>query len=244
VPLPEGSPGIVWEFERQIGDAHRSDSQLTHRVNALAFSPDGKLLATGAGDPSRSGELKLWDPASGTLVCEIPKAHKDAVLSLDFSRDGKLLASGAADRAVRLWEIPSGKLFRNLEAHASHVLSVSLRDDSRRVLSAGADNAVKSWDILRSDVVATFSSFSKEVGFARYLGRGDEFLAASAAPVLRVLRDSGGEVRSTTEGLPKFITATALSADGKLQFIGDASGTVRVLNPEGKVIVAWSHADH
>jgi hypothetical protein len=89
--------------------------------------------------------------------------------------------------------------------------------------------------------VATFSTFSKEVGFARYMGRGDEFLAVSAAPVMRILRDSGGEVRSTTEGLPKFITATALSADGKLQFIGDTSGSVRVLNPEGKVILEWAN---
>jgi WD40 repeat protein len=242
-PLPEENAAARWELERQIGNAAQLDSPLTKRVNAVAFSPDGKLLATGSGDPSRSGELKVWDTTRGSLVREIPKAHKDAVLALDFSSDGKLLASGAADRAVRLWEVDTGKLFRNLEAHANHVLSVSLRSDGRRVLSAGSDNSVKSWDIFRSDVVATFSNFPKEVGFARYMGRGDEFFAASMAPVLRVLRDSGSEVRSTTEGLPRLITAAALSGDGKLQFVGDASGSVRVLNPEGKVILQWNETE-
>lgn len=238
-PLPDASAAVRWVLDLQIGDASRVDSDLKKRVNALAFSPDGRLLATAAGDPSRSGELKIWNVATGKLEREIPMAHKDAVLTLDFSRDGKLLASGSADRAVRLWETGSGKLFRNLEAHASHVLSVSLRADGRRLLSAGADNTVKSWDIQKSDVISTFATFSKEVGFAQYMGRGDEFFAASAAPVLRVLRDSGGEIRSKTAGLPAFITAAALAADGKLQFVGDASGTVRGFDAEGKVALEW-----
>ncbi len=239
-PLPETPHNMRWEVGLRIGDASRADSPLTHRVNALAFSPDGTRLATGAGEPSRSGELKIWETSGGTLVREIPKAHKDAVLALDFSRDGRLLASGSADRAVRLWETESGRLFRNLEAHAGHVLSVSLRNDMRRVVSTSSDNTLKTWDIQRSDVVATVSSFSKEVGFARYLGRGDEVFAASATPVMRILRDAGTEIRSKSEGLPKFITAGALSRDGKIQLVGDAAGCVRVFNAEGKPLAEWA----
>ena len=228
-----------WEPVRSIGDATKVDSPLANRVNALAFSPDGRWLATGAGEPSRSGQIKLWAVDSGALVREFPKPHKDAVLSLDFSSDGKWLASGSADRAVRVWETQTGKLFRNLEAHSNQVLSVSLRNDGRRIASASADNSVKTWDLQRSDVVATFATFTKEVNFVRYLGRGDELVATSGAPAVKILKDAGGETRAKTDGFTRFVTAGAASPDGTLQLVGDAAGVARLLDREGKLLLEW-----
>jgi hypothetical protein len=228
-----------WELVRSIGDATKVGSPLANRVNALAFSPDGRWIATGAGEPSRSGQIKLWAVDSGDLVREFPKPHKDAVLSLDFSSDGKWLASGSADRAVRVWETQTGKMFRNLEAHSNQVLSVSLRGDGRRIASASADNSVKTWDLQRSDVVATFATFGKEVNFVRYLGRGDELFATSGAPAVKVLKDAGGEARAKTDGFNRFVTAGAASLDGALQLVGDAAGVARLLDREGRVLVEW-----
>jgi chemotaxis protein histidine kinase CheA len=253
VALGALDPALVWELAFKIGDSTKVDSPVSHRVNALAFSPDGKLLVSGSGDPSRSGELKLWSAENGRLVREIPKAHKDAVLALDFSVDGKLLASGSADRAVRLWDVQTGKLFRNLEAHANHILSVSFRGDARRVASASADNTLKTWDIQRSDVVGTFSNFTKEVNFVRYIARGMDMFVTSASPAVRILQDSGNselkgskvvfagaEARANTEGFDKFITTAAASPDGRTQIVGDATGVVRQLSPEGKIVAEWS----
>lgn len=238
---PLSSPDISprWELVLTIGSASKVDSPLSNRVNAVAFSPDGALLATGSGDPSRSGEVKLWNPGTGKLVRDISKPHKDAVLSLEFSRDGRLLASGGADRAVRIWEVPSGKLFRNLEAHGSHVLSVTFRDDARRVASASADNTAKTWDVQNSDVIATFSTFSKEVNFLHYLGRGEELLATSGAPAVRILKDGGSEVRSKTDGITRFITSAAVTPDGQIHLVGDVDGTLLLLNREGKTLNKW-----
>src|SRR4029077_504884 len=71
------------------------------RVLALAFSPDGKILASGGGVPSRDGELLLWNAADGSLLREIAGAHSDTVFDLSFTPDGSLLASGAADKVGR-----------------------------------------------------------------------------------------------------------------------------------------------
>src|ERR1041385_711569 len=138
-PLRDGSPPPVAShlpsglkrtaFTRStIGDAA---SPIVDRVNAVRFSPDGKWLATGGGEPSRSGEIKLWEVATGRLAKTFTNIHSDAVFALDFSRDGKLLASGAADKFARITDVASGKVVKSFEGHTHHVLGVSLRADGR-----------------------------------------------------------------------------------------------------------------
>ena len=228
-----------FELVRTIGDSTKVDSPLTDRVNALAYSPDGKVLATGSGDPSRSGEIKLWDLASGNLLRAFTKPHKDAVLALDFSADGKQLASGAADRAVRLWEVATGRQLRNLEAHSGHVLSVSLRHDNRMLASAGADNAVRTWSLLTGDVVKTIGDFKKEVTSVHYAEQRNLLLATAGDPQVRAFTDEGGTVRSDDKTTASFLTTGCVTPDGRTFLAGDAAGSLWVLGADGKVLASF-----
>ncbi len=114
----------------------------------MKFSPDGKLLATGGGEPSRSGDLTLFDLATGKATATWKDRHSDIVMSLDFSPDGKRLASGAADKIARVTEIASGKQVNLLEGHTHYVMGVAFRADGRVLASAGADGVVISWDMI------------------------------------------------------------------------------------------------
>ena len=86
-----------------LGDtAVYKDEFLGHAdaVNSVAFSADGKLLASGSWDKT----VQLWDTARGTAK-QMLTGHTDVVTSVTFSRDGKTLASGSADGTVLLWRI-------------------------------------------------------------------------------------------------------------------------------------------
>src|SRR5438132_253227 len=69
-------------------------------VNAVAFSPDGALLASGSDDDT----VRLWDAATGKATATL-KGHADSVLGLAFSPDGRVLASASADDTVKLWDV-------------------------------------------------------------------------------------------------------------------------------------------
>src|SRR5262249_1909101 len=151
-----------WKLDRVIASANGQPA-FADRVNSVRFSPDGQFLATGSGEPSRSGEVKIWRVRDGDLVQELKGLHSDAVLALAYSPDGRYLASGGADRFAKITEIATGKLVRVLEGHTHHVLSLAWKADGHTLLTAGADNLVKVWDALSGEKRKGPEAFSKEV---------------------------------------------------------------------------------
>ena len=151
VTAAQDNKGVVWDFatewklERTIGSPD-SPEQIVDRVTALGFSPDGSLIASGGGEPSRSGELKIWKVADGALVREIKEPHSDTIFGLEFSPDGQQVASCGADRFVKIFNVADGKFVRSFEGHTHHVLGVTWRADGRMLASSGADNVIKVWN--------------------------------------------------------------------------------------------------
>lgn len=81
-------------------------------VCALAWSPDGKIIAASSDD----GSAKLWNIGSGSLLRTLP-GHPNSVESLAWSPDGRTLASGSYDHSVKLWNTASGTFARSLSGH-------------------------------------------------------------------------------------------------------------------------------
>ncbi len=110
----------------------------TASVSSVAFSPDGRYLASG----SRDKTVRLWERETGKLVRSL-EGHTDWVTSVAFSPDGRYLASGGWDNTVRLWEWETGKLVRTLEGHTALVSSVAFSPDGEHLASAADDGLLK-----------------------------------------------------------------------------------------------------
>jgi WD40 repeat protein len=116
----------------------------------VAFSPDGKTLASGRADQT----VQLWgvadprhpQPLGGPLT-----GHTNTVYSVAFSPDGKTLASGSWDQTVRLWDVADPRHPQPLSVpftgHTDPVWSVAFSPDGKTLASGGGDNAIRLWDV-------------------------------------------------------------------------------------------------
>jgi WD40 repeat protein len=115
-------------------------------VMCVAFSPDGKILATGAGFVESA--IRLWDVASGREITRL-EGHRAFISSLVFWPDGKTLASASGDQTIRLWDltdISNVPPARVLQGHKLEVWKLALLPDNTTLVSGSKDGSVLVWD--------------------------------------------------------------------------------------------------
>ena len=224
-----------WTLERTLGTGN-AKSPIVDRVNALAFSPDGKTLAVGSGEPSRGGDITLWNVSDGKLTREMRDRHSDTVLSLEFSPDGKLIASGGADKQLRVSDVANGKQLKVFEGHTHHVLGVSWRADGRVLVSSGADNATKVWDWLKGERRKNLDGWDKEVTSVRYLGASTRLVTTSGDKQVRLIGDDGS-APAALKGTADFIQTSATTRNGQWVAAGGEDSVVRIWETKSAALV-------
>lgn len=219
-----------WKLERTLGSAD-GPSPIADRVTSLDFSPDGNILASGGGIPSRGGEVKLWDLTTSNAPRSFDEVHVDTVTCVRFSPDGNRLACASADRFVRLIDPNTGKVALSLEGHQHHVLGVAWRRDGHTIASAGADNTLRFWNPDTGERTAVVTAFDKEVTAVCFLGNTNLALATSGDGRVRAYNDDGSEDRSFA-GPTGFVYAASVTPDGATVLAGGEDGILRTWNAQ------------
>jgi WD40 repeat protein len=233
-----------------IGQKPELSVQTGHsmQVLALAFTSDGKLLASGSVDQT----IVFWNPETGNQLRAL-KGHSGTVNSIAFSPDDKQLASGSADNTIKIWDVASGNAKQTLTGHTLYVSSVAFSPDGKVLASGSGDQSVKLWDIatgreLRTIVVGPTQRAGMPVSVA--LSRDGKTLATGAQEAKLWDVRSGKEIRTikVTESNSPTETPLAFSSDGKVLVTGGkaiklwdvATGNALRTLPEGARALSFS----
>lgn len=215
----------TWEFSGQWSEMKPLGPH-ADRVLALDFNPDGSLLAAGGGEPSRSGEIKVWEVGKGLPVRTLDNLHSDTVFGLRYSPDGSKLASVGADKFLKVSRGENGKELRSFEGHTSHVLAVDWNSDGKQIVTGGADNVIKIWDADSGEQVRTLQAAGKQVTSVRWLTGKPDVAGASGDKLVRFWNASTGGVSKTFAGPGDYVFGVAVSKDGARVAAGGADGVL------------------
>ncbi|MFS8086781.1 MAG: WD40 repeat domain-containing protein, partial [Acidobacteriota bacterium] len=217
----------------------------TYTVNSVAFSPDGRTLASGSWDKT----VKLWDLASGSELRRFV-GHAGEVKAVAFSPDGRTLASGSEDETIKLWDVASGAELRRFVRQGGEIDSVvvgpsrgeinaiAFSPDGRTLASGGRwDEAIKFWDLASGKELRTLPVHGYTVRSLAFSPDGRK-LASGVIPDAYTSVGSTRQAGSTWDTLKLWDVASGAELRA---FVGRDGGSSSIaFSPDGKTVARGS----
>ncbi|MGO9919624.1 MAG: protein kinase domain-containing protein [Isosphaeraceae bacterium] len=174
--------GFEWFYwQRKISSGRMILTGHRIEVTSVAFSPDGKRLASGGFD----GTVKVWDAATGQEIRTL-KGHIGQITSVAFTPDGQRLASAAIDGTVKVRNAATGQEIRTLKGHTRIVSILALSPDGKRFASATYDETVKVWDSATGQEIRTLKGHRNSVISVAFSPDGRRLASASVDRTVKV----------------------------------------------------------
>ncbi len=207
--------GFEWFYwQRKMSEDHLTLRLGYTRISSLAYSPDGRRLA------SAGGLLKVWDAATGQEI-QTFEGHSGHLTCVAFSPDGqRIAAAGDASNPhkpggeVKVWGAETGREIWTLTGHTRKVSSLAYSPDGQRLASAAQDG-VKLWDTRTGQEIQTFKGPSGIVTCVAYSPDGRRLATAGWDQTVRVWDAATGREIQTFKGPSGIVTCVAFSPDGQ-----------------------------
>jgi WD40 repeat protein/3',5'-cyclic AMP phosphodiesterase CpdA len=261
--------GMAWLWNTTSDSAPAITSE-PHRVNAVAFSPDGTSVLTGSHD----GIARIWGTETyvnyhsrpvtsvafspdGTRIATASRndaaliwrgtttttliGHVDWVNAIVFSPDGTRIATASSDHTARIWDTATRTTITVHEGHADSLMSVAFSPDGTRIATASRDHTARIWHGDASTELAGHAHWVNAVAFSP---DGTRIATASSDHTARIWDTATGTTLSTLEGHTDWLNAVAYSPDGTLLATAADDGTARLWDTTGRertTLIGHSH---
>ncbi|MBE9076801.1 hypothetical protein IQ241_05740 [Romeria aff. gracilis LEGE 07310] len=209
-----GDDRLVKLWDASTGRCLRSLPGHTNTINAIAFHPQGKLLAS----CSQDATIRLWqldDPHVETVPCQVLEGHQGRVWSAAFSPDGKLLVSGSEDCTLKRWNLESMECDRTFVGHQSWVKTVAISPDGQSVASGSFNGTLKLWDLSTGECLHSWPGHPATVTMLAFSPNGQLLASSSYDQTVKVWQVSTQQCVRTLREHGNRVWSVAFSPDGQ-----------------------------
>jgi len=186
-------------------------------VRALAFSPDGRILA------SESETIKLWEVKTGKTLFTLNGKN-----TIAFSPDGRILASGGANNAITLWEVDTAKEIETLKKHGNAVTTLAFSPDGSILASGSEDDTIKLWDLSTGKQRCTLVGHEHSVFSVVFHPDGQTLTSASGDDTIKHWDIETGKEIYTLYGHDCTVNSIAFSPNGRILVSASNDKTIKL----------------
>jgi WD40 repeat protein/serine/threonine protein kinase len=197
------------------------------RVLSVAFSPNGKSVAT----TSKDETVKIWNVERGEHLRTF-EGHSSAVNSVAFAPDGVRIVTGSSDRTAKIWHVENGEELNILKGHTDPVNSVAFFSDGSRVMTGSSDKTAKIWNAENGWELLTLKGHAGEVHAVAFSPDGLQVITGSGDKTAKIWDAEGGWEVLTLEGHTGAVRSVAFSPDGKSVVTASSDKTVKIWDRE------------